>query len=56
MEGLDLRPHRLDRYKASDDPEFERKATDIIGLYLNPPQHAELDLKHLPVAATTYMR
>ena len=25
---------------ASDDPEFERKAADIIGLYLNPPQHA----------------
>lgn len=25
---------------ASDDPEFERKATDIIGLYLHPPQHA----------------
>ncbi len=22
---------------ASDDPEFERKAADIIGLYLNPP-------------------
>jgi transposase len=37
---LDLRPHRLDRYKASDDPDFEQKATDIIGLYLNPPQHA----------------
>jgi transposase len=31
---------RLDRYMASDDPEFERKAADIIGLYLNPPQHA----------------
>lgn len=25
---------------ASDDPDFERKAADIIGLYLNPPQHA----------------
>lgn len=37
---LDLRPHRLDRYKASNDPEFERKAADIIGLYLHPPQHA----------------
>jgi transposase len=37
---LDLRPHRLDRYKASDDPEFERKAAEIIGLYLHPPQHA----------------
>jgi transposase len=36
----DLKPHRLERYMASDDPEFERKAADIIGLYLNPPQHA----------------
>jgi transposase len=35
-----LKPHRLDRYMASNDPEFEAKATDIIGLYLNPPQHA----------------
>jgi len=35
-----LKPHRLERYLASDDPDFERKATDIIGLYLNPPQHA----------------
>jgi transposase len=35
-----LKPHRLERYLASDDPEFESKATDIIGLYLRPPQHA----------------
>ena len=35
-----LKPHRLDRYMASDDPRFEEKATDIIGLYMNPPQHA----------------
>ena len=36
----DLRPHRLERYMASPDPDFERKAADIIGLYLSPPQHA----------------
>jgi transposase len=35
-----LKPHRLERYMASDDPDFERKAADIIGLYLDPPQHA----------------
>jgi transposase len=35
-----LKPHRLQRYMASDDPEFESKAADIIALYLNPPQHA----------------
>src|SRR3974377_963004 len=34
-----LKPHRLERYMASDDPDFERKAADIIGLYLNSPQH-----------------
>ena len=35
-----IKPHRLERYMTSNDPEFERKAADIIGLYLNPPQHA----------------
>jgi transposase len=35
-----VKPHRLERYLASDDPDFETKAADIIGLYLNPPQHA----------------
>jgi len=35
-----LKPHRLERYLASSDPLFEEKAADIIGLYLNPPQHA----------------
>jgi len=35
-----LKPHRMERYMASDDPEFEAKAADVIGLYLAPPQHA----------------
>jgi transposase len=35
-----LKPHRLERYMASDDPNFETKAADVIGLYLNPPAHA----------------
>ena len=35
-----LQPHRLERYMASNDPDFEHKAADIIGLYLDPPQHA----------------
>ncbi|MCW5232214.1 IS630 family transposase [Verminephrobacter eiseniae] len=35
-----LKPHRLEGYLASNDPDFETKAADVIGLYLNPPQHA----------------
>src|SRR5215831_3338064 len=35
-----LKPQRLDRYMASNDPDFEGKAADIIGLYVNPPAHA----------------
>ena len=35
-----LKPHRLQGYIASNDPDFERKAAEVIGLYLNPPQHA----------------
>jgi transposase len=33
-------PHRVERYLTSNDPNFEQKAADIIGLYVNPPQHA----------------
>ncbi len=35
-----LKPHRIARYMLSNDPEFEAKAADIIGLYVKPPQHA----------------
>ena len=35
-----LKPHRLELYLASTDPDFETKAADVIGLYLHPPQHA----------------
>src|SRR5271155_1814431 len=35
-----LKPARIERYMASNDPDFEKKAADIIGLYLNPPAHA----------------
>jgi len=35
-----LQPHRLRHHMASDDPNFEAKAADIIGLYLHPPAHA----------------
>ena len=37
-----IKPHRLERYMASQDADFESKAADIIGLYLNPPQHAAI--------------
>src|ERR1700719_3989887 len=35
-----LQPHRIERYMASNDPDFENKAAAIIGLFLNPPAHA----------------
>ena len=35
-----LQPHRLRHHMVSDDPEFETKAAEIIGLYLQPPAHA----------------
>src|SRR6266702_2105620 len=36
----DIRAHRLDTHKVSNDPDFETKAADVIGLYLNRPTHA----------------
>lgn len=35
-----LQTHRLDTFKLSADPQFVEKVRDIVGLYLNPPDHA----------------
>src|SRR5438132_1970549 len=35
-----LKPHRIETFKISNDPEFAEKLEDIVGLYLNPPEHA----------------
>lgn len=35
-----VQPHRIERHMISNDPDFEVKAADVIGLYLNPPAHA----------------
>ncbi len=35
-----FKPHQLERDLTSDDPEFEAKAADVIGLYLAPPTNA----------------
>jgi transposase len=35
-----LKPHRVRTFKLSRDPEFCEKLEDIVGLYLNPPEHA----------------
>jgi transposase len=37
---LGLAPHRVDTFKVSNDPKFEDKLIDVVGLYLNPPQKA----------------
>jgi transposase len=35
-----LKPHLVDTFKLSTDPQFIDKVRDIVGLYLNPPQAA----------------
>ena len=35
-----LQPHRVDRFKFSNDPAFASKVRDIVGLYMNPPDRA----------------
>ena len=35
-----LRPHRVSTFKVSRDPRFVEKLTDVVGLYLNPPDKA----------------
>src|SRR5438477_12036446 len=35
-----LKPHHVRTYKVSRDPDFVAKVRDVVGLYLNPPEHA----------------
>ena len=35
-----LKPHLSRSFKVSNDPEFAEKLADVVGLYLNPPEHA----------------
>lgn len=36
----DLKPHRLQTFKISNDPNFAEKVIDVVGLYMNPPDNA----------------
>src|SRR5438552_19105476 len=36
----DIKPHRLETFKISNDPNFEEKFWDVIGLYRDPPEKA----------------
>src|SRR3974377_678723 len=35
-----IQPHRVEKFKLSNDPQFEEKVRDIVGLYLDPPARA----------------
>ena len=35
-----IQPHRTESFKFSTDPELDTKITDIVGLYMNPPENA----------------
>lgn len=38
--AFELKPHRTDGFKLSNDPQFIDKVYDVVGLYLNPPEAA----------------
>ena len=38
--AFELKPHRQNGFKLSNDPQFVEKVYDVIGLYLNPPEAA----------------
>lgn len=39
-QAFGIQPHRQKHFKLSTDPDFVEKVRDIVGLYLNPPDHA----------------
>lgn len=40
LRANDLKPHLQRTFKISKDPRFSEKVQDVVGLYLNPPEHA----------------
>ena len=40
LAGHSLKPHLIETFKISNDPHFADKLEEIVGLYLNPPEHA----------------
>lgn len=38
--AFNLQPHRVQTFRLSNDPLFVEKVRDIVGLYMNPPDHA----------------
>ncbi len=40
FQTFSVQPHRSKSFKLSTDPFFVEKVRDIVGLYLNPPDHA----------------
>ena len=40
LKDYGLRPHKVKTFKVSRDPRFGIKTSDVIGPYLDPPDHA----------------
>ena len=40
LQRADLKPHRVGTFSRSNDPDFVAKLVDVVGLYLDPPEHA----------------
>lgn len=40
LDDLDLKPHRIEYWLNSTDPDFEEKQANIVGMYLDPPENA----------------
>ncbi|GAI29211.1 unnamed protein product, partial [marine sediment metagenome] len=41
--SVDLKPHQVKMWVNSQDPDFEAKMMDVVGLYVNPPENATTD-------------
>jgi transposase len=40
LRAHDLKPHLVEHFRTSNDPDFAQKLEDVVGLYLNPPENA----------------
>ena len=40
LQEFNLQPHKVSKRNYSNDPKFEEKLNDVVGLYLNPPKNS----------------
>lgn len=54
-QAANLKPHRVQSFKSSNDPHFAEKAVDVVGLNMNPPENTMAQPVFTPLSVCSKM-